>query len=127
MSKTALDINALDLGYALAGETEIYIVPIVAPILRAGYSRGDAVENFKQILGSAKIVQSFDVTIDHNDDHEPFKIFEDKEYCITDLTSLRNIKENKRLDCNFGLRVYIPSEDEFMLLYNVLVASVSFL
>lgn len=115
MSKTALDINALDLDYALAGETEIYIVPIVAPILRAGYSRGDAVENFKQILGSAKIVQSFDVTIDHNDDHEPFKIFEDKEYCITDLTSLRNIKENKRLDCNFGLRVYIPSEDEFKL------------
>ena len=67
MSKTALDINALDLDYALAGETEIYIVPIVAPILRAGYSRGDAVENFKQILGSDKIVQSFDVKIQHND------------------------------------------------------------
>lgn len=113
MSDNILDISSLEIDHVLAGETEIYIVPIVAPVLRKGYSKGNAVESFKQILGSSKIVQSFDVTIDHNDENEPFKIFEDREYCVTDLTSLHNIKEIKRLDCNFGLRVYIPNENEF--------------
>lgn len=113
MRNNVLDISSLEIDHVLAGETEIYIVPIVAPVLRKGYSKGNAVESFKQILGSSKIVQSFDVTIDHNDENEPFKIFEDREYCVTDLTSLHNIKENKRLDCNFGLRIYIPHENEF--------------
>ncbi|PTJ20661.1 hypothetical protein BU069_01765 [Staphylococcus succinus] len=115
MGNNVLDISSLDMDHVLAGETDIYIVPIAAPALREGFSKGNAVECFKQILCSSKIVQSFDVTIDHKDEKEPFKIFEDHEYCITDLTSLLNIKENKRLDCNFGLRVYIPSEDQFKL------------
>ena len=112
MSNNVLDISSLEIDHVLAGETEIYIVPIVAPVLRKGDSKGNAVDCFKQILGSSKIVQSFDVTIDHNDENEPFKIFEDREYCITDLTSLHNIKEVKRPDCNFGLRLYMPHKNK---------------
>lgn len=115
MSNNVLDISSLEIDHVLAGETEIYIVPIVAPVLRKGDSKGNAVDSFKQILGSSKIVQSFDVTIDHNDENEPFKIFEDREYCITDLTSLHNIKEVKHPDCNFGLRLYIPHENKSKL------------
>lgn len=115
MSNNVLDISSLEIDHVLAGETEIYIVPIVAPVLRKGDSKGNAVDCFKQILGSSKIVQSFDVTIDHNDENEPFKIFEDREYCITDLTSLHNIKEVKRPDCNFGLRLYMPHKNKSKL------------
>ena len=36
--------------YAEVGDTKIYIVPVVAPNLILGKSKGEAVDNFKQIL-----------------------------------------------------------------------------
>ncbi|MBO1919956.1 hypothetical protein J4710_07625 [Staphylococcus xylosus] len=111
MSNNVLDISSLEIDHVLAGETEIYIVPIVAPVLRKGDSKGNAVDCFKQILGSSKIVQSFDVTIDHNDENEPFKIFEDRRILYYRPNFL-NIKEVKRPDCNFGLRLYMPHKNK---------------
>ncbi|MCD8909390.1 hypothetical protein K2V75_04480 [Staphylococcus gallinarum] len=115
MTNNVLDISYLEMDYAEVGDTKIYIVPVVAPNLILGKSKGEAVDNFKQILCSTKLVQSFDVTINPKDDNEPFKIFADHEYCVTDFASLQNIKEEKYDDCNFGLRLYIPSENAYQL------------
>lgn len=115
MTDNILDIKHLEIDYAEVGDTKIYIVPIVAPNLVLGKSKEEAVDNFKQLLCSSKLVQSFDVTIDPKDDKEPFKIFGDHEYCVTDFTSLQNIKEKKYDECNFGLRMYIPSENPYKL------------
>ncbi|SUM31148.1 Uncharacterised protein [Staphylococcus gallinarum] len=106
MTNNVLDISYLEMDYAEVGDTKIYIVPVVAPNLILGKSKGEAVDNLKQILCSTKLVQSFDVTINPKDDNEPFKIFADHEYCVTDFASLQNIKEEKYDDCNFGLRLY---------------------
>lgn len=40
MSNNVLDISSLEIDHVLAGETEIYIVPIVAPVLRKEILKG---------------------------------------------------------------------------------------
>lgn len=107
------DFNNLDVDYLkVDDEVKIYVVPVVAPIIRDEKRRENTIKNFKQTMTSAEIVRSFDLKIDTEDENEPFKDFSEIEYAITDLKSLTNIKENKRFNCDFGLRFYIPSIDE---------------
>lgn len=116
MTEIENDFNNLDVdSFEVNSETTIYLVPVVAPIIREGKTKKSAVKNFTQTMTSSKIVRSFDLKVDEDNDDEPFKDFNDTEYVITDLNSLKNIKENKRFNCNFGLRYYIPSKDETKL------------
>lgn len=107
------DFNNLDVDYLKVDDgVKIYVVPVVAPIIRDEKRRENTIKNFKQTMTSAEIVRSFDLKVDAEDENEPFKDFSEIDYAITDLKSLTNIKENKRFNCDFGLRFYIPSIDE---------------
>lgn len=111
------DFNNLDVDYfKVDDKVSVYVVPVTAPIIRDEKRRESTIKNFKQTMTSAEIVRSFDVSIDYDNDAEPFKDFSEIEYAITDLKSLKNIKDNKRFNCDFGLRFYIPSIDNEKLL-----------
>ncbi|MEX2935967.1 hypothetical protein [Staphylococcus saprophyticus] len=110
------DINNLDIDSIHVDDNiDIFVVPVAAPIIRDEKRRDNTIKNFKQTMTSAEIIRSFDVKIDDQNEDEPFKDFSEIEYVVTDLNSLKNIKENKRFNCDFGLRFYIPSIDETKL------------
>lgn len=117
MSEEKRDFEHLSLDYVeLDKENKIYIVPVVVPFLREGKNRATTIKNFNQTLQNANIPKSFDLKLNKEDNHEPFVDFDDTEYYITELNSLNRIKENKRFNCNFGFRYYIPHIDNERLI-----------
>lgn len=107
------DFNNLNVSHvSVKSDVLLYLVPVIAPLIKDEKKRESEIKNFKQTLSIANIVRSFDLKIDVDDEKEPFRGFSDLEYAITDLNSLSNIKENKRHVFNLGFRFYIPSIDE---------------
>lgn len=110
------DIKNLDIdNIHVDDNVDVYIVPVAAPIIRDEKRRENTIKNFKQTMTSAEVIRSFDVKLDDENEDEPFKDFSEIEYVVTDLNSLSNIKENKRFNCDFGLRFYIPSINDTKL------------
>lgn len=107
------DFKNLDVdSYKVNENATVYLVPVVAPIIREGKSKDSTIKSFKKNIETAEIVRSFDIGVNSEDDNEPFREFSDIEYVVTDLNSLKHIKENKRFNMNFGLRYFIPEIDE---------------
>ncbi|MFW3619463.1 hypothetical protein [Staphylococcus caprae] len=107
------DFKNLDVdSYKVNDKATVYLVPVVAPVIREGKSKESTIKTFKKNIEVAEIVRSFDVDVNSENENEPFREFSDIEYVVTDLNSLKNIKENKRFNMNFGLRYFIPEIDE---------------
>lgn len=58
-----------------------------------------------------KIEHADELTINHDNEREPFKDLDDSRYFFTNLLSLTALKENQRNDLNIGLR-YLNDKDE---------------
>lgn len=111
------DFKNLDVdSYKVNEKATVYLVPVVAPVIREGKSKESTIKTFKKNIETAEIVRSFDIGVNSENENEPFREFSDIEYVVTDLNSLKHIKENKRFNMNFGLRYYIPEIDESKLL-----------
>ena len=107
------DFKNLDVdSYKVNNKATVYLVPVVAPIIREGKSKDSTIKTFKKNIETAGIVRSFDIGVNNENEKEPFREFSDIEYVVTDLNSLKHIKENKRFNMNFGLRYFIPEIDE---------------
>ncbi|RNG65120.1 hypothetical protein [Staphylococcus aureus] len=107
------DFKNLDVdSYKVNNKATVYLIPVVAPIIREGKSKDSTIKTFKKNIETAGIVRSFDIGVNNENEKEPFREFSDIEYVVTDLNSLKHIKENKRFNMNFGLRYFIPEIDE---------------
>lgn len=110
------DFKNLDVdSYKVNEKATVYLVPVVAPVIREGKSKESTIKTFKKNIETSEIVRSFDVGVNSENENEPFREFSDIEYFVTDLNSLKHIKENKRFNMNFGLRYYIPEIEESKL------------
>lgn len=67
-------------------------------------------KQFKNVCQN-KIEHAEELTINHDDENEPFRKLEDSQYYFTNLLSLTSLKENQRKDLNIGLRYLTEDKD----------------